>query len=67
MVKIKVRENGPLLVDGENVSLCDSDGEEFSVGGQPFALCRCGASENKPFCDGSHSQSGFQDAAKARS
>ena len=40
MVKIKVRENGPLLVDGENVSLCDSDGEEFSVGGRPFVICR---------------------------
>ena len=43
----------------------DADGKEFPVPGDRVALCRCGGSTNKPFCDGTHSKIGFQGAEKA--
>lgn len=49
---ITVRDNGPLLVSGD-VVLLDAEGNAFETK-KPFALCRCGLSQNKPFCDGSH-------------
>ena len=52
MAKITVRDNGPLLIEDEDATVCDMSGGEFSVQGGTFALCRCGASEKKPFCDG---------------
>lgn len=52
-VRIKVRENGPLLVTGP-VVVVDHVGREFAVSGPNVALCRCGRSLTKPFCDGSH-------------
>ena len=58
-VLIKVRENGPLLVSGP-VTLIDHLGHKFdTVVGANIALCRCGASLKKPFCDGTHKTSGF--------
>ena len=60
MAEIKVRENGPYLVVGDDVTLVDWNGASYPVARRPFALCRCGASENKPFCDGSHKTVGFQ-------
>ncbi len=65
MAKIKIRDNGPLLVEGEDVTLCDASGEEIVPGSRPFALCRCGASATKPFCDGAHGRVGFQASRKA--
>ncbi|MDD1762542.1 MAG: (4Fe-4S)-binding protein [Methanothrix sp.] len=59
-VRIKVMKNGPLLVEG-NCTLVDGDGKEDTVNG-PFALCRCGGSKKKPFCDGSHIRIGFDDS-----
>lgn len=56
--RIKVRENGPLLCTGE-IKVVDSEGEVL-YSGDDVALCRCGASANKPFCDGSHRDSGFE-------
>lgn len=51
-VTIKVRDNGSLLVTGD-VELIDAEGKPFET--KPaFSLCRCGLSESKPFCDGSH-------------
>lgn len=50
--EIKVVKDGPLLVRGK-CSLIGEDGETISEEG-PFALCRCGRSDRKPFCDGSH-------------
>jgi CDGSH-type Zn-finger protein len=52
---IRLRENGPLLVQGP-VRVIDHQGNEFTLpAGKEFvALCRCGQSRNKPFCDGSH-------------
>jgi CDGSH-type Zn-finger protein len=59
--KITTLKNGPLLVSG-NVELVDSDGKPIATQGTQFALCRCGASTKKPFCDGTHSKIGFEAA-----
>lgn len=57
--KITINEDGPLKVEG-HVALTDKDGNEVPTReGAPFFLCRCGASENKPFCDGSHKRVEF--------
>jgi CDGSH-type Zn-finger protein len=59
-VKITVRPNGPLRVEGP-ISLTDADGKHWDLTGKPaISLCRCGASEKRPFCDGSHNRIGFQ-------
>jgi CDGSH-type Zn-finger protein len=64
-VKITIRPNGPYLVEGD-VDLVDTNGAKVDTAGQPrFALCRCGASVKKPFCDGTHSKIGFQAAEAA--
>ncbi len=61
-VKISVRPNGPLRVEG-SFELCDADGKQWDLAGKPaVSLCRCGASESKPFCDGSHRRIDFQSA-----
>jgi CDGSH-type Zn-finger protein len=64
---IRLRENGPLLVQGP-VRVIDHLGNEFisPAGKENVALCRCGASKNKPFCDGSHRTCGFRAANLAR-
>lgn len=56
---IRVLRNGPYEVCG-NTELCVED-EAGTSGDDPYYLCRCGASKNKPFCDGSHRESGFAD------
>ena len=63
--KIRVRDDGPVLVDGGDVTIEDAEGGTFTAAGRPFALCRCGASSNKPFCDGSHREVEFQAADRA--
>ncbi len=65
MAEIKVRENGPCLVVGDDVTLVDWNGDPYPVARRPFALCRCGASKNRPFCDGSHKAVGFEAAEAA--
>ncbi|HZZ64995.1 MAG TPA: CDGSH iron-sulfur domain-containing protein [Candidatus Baltobacteraceae bacterium] len=57
-VVIKVRESGPYLVTG-TVRLTDCEGNVYEVTGENIALCRCGGSTTKPFCDGSHRSNGF--------
>ena len=57
-VKIDIAENGPYLVNG-NFLVVDSNGNEIETK-KTVALCRCGASTNKPFCDGSHRKMEFQ-------
>jgi CDGSH iron-sulfur domain-containing protein 3 len=57
-VTIKVRENGPYLVRGTFL-LTDADGTAYTVEGPNVALCRCGGSQTKPFCDGTHRTNGF--------
>jgi len=57
MGKIKISEDGPYMV--ENLQkLTDSNDTEFE-NKEMIALCRCGASKSKPFCDGSHTDTGF--------
>jgi len=66
MSTIKVRQNGPYLMDvGEDVKLVDWNGNEYQITRRPFALCRCGASATRPFCDGAHSKIGFKAAEAA--
>src|SRR4029450_6338598 len=63
---IRVRQNGSLLVEGDDVKLIDWNGnEDKPANPQKFALCRCGHSENKPFCDSSHKEINFQAAEAA--
>jgi CDGSH-type Zn-finger protein len=58
-VSIRARENGPFLVTGP-VTVVDHLGNTFELGGkETIALCRCGQSKNRPFCDGSHKSCGF--------
>jgi CDGSH-type Zn-finger protein len=65
MITIKVRPNGPYLVDGSDVTLVDWNGVSYPISKRPFALCRCGGSTTKPFCDGTHSKTGFKAAEAA--
>ncbi len=59
-VKVTTRKNGPLMVQGA-ITLIDAEGKEQELGPDPFALCRCGGSSNKPMCDGTHRTNGFSD------
>ncbi|MEJ2008814.1 MAG: CDGSH iron-sulfur domain-containing protein [Acidobacteriota bacterium] len=64
--KITVRNNGSLRIEGD-FEICDSEGAVFDLAGRTsIGLCRCGHSENKPFCDGTHRKVGFQSEVKAR-
>jgi CDGSH iron-sulfur domain-containing protein 3 len=58
--RIRLRRNGPYVIECDDVTIVDSDGIEYVSPRQPVALCRCGASATKPFCDGSHKQVGFK-------
>jgi CDGSH-type Zn-finger protein len=59
MVTIRLRENGPIVVEGDDVTIVDWQGRAYVIERRPVALCRCGESANKPFCDGSHRTCGF--------
>ncbi|RMG24368.1 MAG: CDGSH iron-sulfur domain-containing protein [Methanobacteriota archaeon] len=59
MVKINALENGPLVVEAEGTYVIVKDGKEETIDQKAIALCRCGASENKPFCDGTHKKINF--------
>jgi CDGSH-type Zn-finger protein len=61
---ITPRENGPYLVQG-SFSIRDVDGNEYRIERETVALCRCGGSTTKPFCDGTHSKIGFAAAERA--
>lgn len=60
MTTIRLRRNGPYVIDGEDVRVIDWEGAEYPIARRPVALCRCGASATKPFCDGTHSRVGFE-------
>lgn len=64
--KVIVRSNGPYRLEGD-ITICDEAGKVFGLAGRAVvSLCRCGHSENKPFCDGTHNKIGFQSAIEAR-
>lgn len=56
--RVELRRDGPLVLHGA-ITLVAADGKTSAREGAT-ALCRCGASENKPFCDGSHKRIGFR-------
>ena len=58
VLQVRRAKNGPLLVTG-NVTLVNAAGR-VAWRGTKCALCRCGASSNKPFCDGAHKEAGFE-------
>jgi CDGSH-type Zn-finger protein len=62
-MRIRLRENGSLVVDLPEGSRFTLNGEARVLDRPKLALCRCGASENKPFCDGTHKRVGFEAAA----
>ena len=60
--RIRINANGPFLVEGDFV-LVDENGNEIQP--RKRALCRCGGSTTKPYCDGTHSKIGFEGATAA--
>ena len=65
-VTITVRPNGPYRIRGP-ITMVDVDGNAFDLPGTEFvALCRCGHSKTKPFCDRTHREVGFQPETRAR-
>ncbi|XVS61956.1 CDGSH iron-sulfur domain-containing protein [Actinosynnema sp. CA-299493] len=64
-VVIKVVNSGPYQVKGP-VKLVDHEGREYDVPQRrSVLLCRCGQSQDKPFCDGAHTRTGFTAEASA--
>lgn len=58
-MKIKVIENGPIVLDTKgSVTISTAGSSEEKTG--PLFLCRCGQSSTKPFCDGTHRKVGFE-------
>jgi CDGSH-type Zn-finger protein len=56
---IRLRKNGPYVIESDDVQVVDWEGREYVADRRPVALCRCGASARKPFCDGTHARIGF--------
>ncbi len=65
-VIIRIRDNGPILIEGD-AKILDADGNEFprDPNRPSVAICRCGQSAGKPFCDGSHRSCGFASSERA--
>ncbi len=64
-VRIKTLKNGPYEVKGA-IQLVDAKRADFKLAEDPICLCRCGQSQNKPFCDGTHEKIGFKSEEPAR-
>lgn len=62
-VTITPSDNGPYIVKG-GAKLVDAEGKDFETK-STIALCRCGQSSNKPFCDATHGKVSFQNRARA--
>ena len=64
--KVTIRNNGSIRIEGE-FTIVDQEGRPFDLAGRTvISLCRCGGSSNKPFCDGTHNQCGFESVVEAR-
>jgi CDGSH-type Zn-finger protein len=59
-MRLRFRENGPYVLDLPEGATFRWNGKEMRLEKAKLALCRCGGSGNKPFCDGSHKELGFQ-------
>jgi CDGSH-type Zn-finger protein len=70
VTKVTIRKNGPARIEWEGSGdflICDAEGAAYDLAGRTaISLCRCGQSENKPFCDGKHKECGFESEVKAR-
>ena len=65
-VKITVNKNSNYRIEGDDFELYDADGNKYDLAGRTvIALCRCGHSNKKPFCDGSHKTFGFESVVTA--
>jgi CDGSH-type Zn-finger protein len=67
-ITITIKRDGPYRIEGDlsEITLVSYDGQPISLEGKKgVSLCRCGASSNKPFCDGTHSKIGFRGAEQA--
>ena len=61
MPEITIHTDGPYVVDASGLEIKDAGGGTVALpAGSKVALCRCGQSQNKPFCDGAHKAAGFQ-------
>ncbi len=59
--KITVTKNGSYRIEGEDIEFYDANGSKYDLAGRKvFALCRCGHSSKKPFCDGTHKTCEFE-------
>lgn len=64
--KITLLNDGSIRIEGD-FAIYDPEGKEFGLAGRTvISLCRCGHSQNKPFCDGSHKRVGFESRVQAR-
>ena len=64
--KVTVFSNGPIRIEGD-FEVVDQEGKAFGLAGRKtISLCRCGHSDNKPFCDGSHKRQNFASPIAAR-
>ena len=64
--KVTIFKNGPVRIEGD-FEIVDHEGNLFGLAGRSvISLCRCGMSDNKPFCDGTHGRNGFASECKAR-
>ena len=64
--KITITNNGSIRIEGD-FTIHDAEDKPFGLAGRTtIGLCRCGHSQNKPFCDGSHRTSGFESVCPAR-
>jgi CDGSH-type Zn-finger protein len=59
-MKVKLRENGPILLESKGEAKLVQNSQEKTVEGSMVALCRCGQSKNMPFCDGAHAKANFK-------
>ena len=68
-IRIRTRQDGPYVIEfGDDVELevVDAERRPFELPSKrPIALCRCGGSQNRPFCDGSHKHNGFTTCDRA--
>jgi CDGSH-type Zn-finger protein len=64
--KVTIFNNGPIRLEGENMTIQDANGNVYGLAGRTvISLCRCGLSTNKPFCDGAHGREGFKSECTA--
>jgi len=67
-LRLKVMDDGALQLRGDlsQIRVVDGEGNAFDFGERrTVLLCRCGQSQNKPFCDSSHERTGFKSAVRA--